>query len=63
MKRNIELLVELFLLNDMHDAPNKTERCGKWYQSTIPIGDNHTAYLTIDDAAFEELKKEIHKDK
>lgn len=36
-------------------APTKTERHGRWYQYVIQIGDNHVAYLTLDDDAIRAL--------
>ena len=56
MDRDIELISELALRNDINNAPNKTERIGEWHQSTIPIGKDHVAYLTFDDDAFQEMR-------
>ena len=39
----------------VYEAPQKTARCGRWHQLTIGIGEDHTAYVTIDDDALAEL--------
>ena len=39
----------------VYEAPPKTARCGRWHQLTIGIGEDHTAYVTIDDDALVEL--------
>jgi hypothetical protein len=58
---DIELLAELIKRNNIHEAPSSTIRYGKHYESLIAIGDNHTAFLTIIDDAYEHLIKEYQK--
>jgi len=49
-------LASLFWIADhVCDAPPKTQRAGKWYQLIIGIGNDHTAYVTIDDDALKAL--------
>ena len=57
VNKDIELITELILRNDAKDAPQKTEYNGKWYQSIIPVGKDHVAYLTFDDDAFQTMRK------
>ena len=57
VNKDIELLTELILRNDAHDAPTKTERHGKWHECIIPIGNDDVAYLTLTDDAFQVMRK------
>ncbi len=57
VNRDIELITELILRNDAVVAQKKTIYNGKWYQSTIPVGKDHVAYLTFDDDAFQTMRK------
>jgi hypothetical protein len=57
VNKDIELITELILRNDAKDAPQKTEYNGKWYQSIIPVGKDHVAYLTFDVDAFQAMRK------
>jgi len=57
VNRDIELVTDLVLRNDVHDAPAKTERQGKWYECVIPIDKDHVAYLTIPEDSFRAMQE------
>lgn len=42
-------------------APKKTKWFGVWYEVVLPIGDNHTAFLTLSDDALNEIKSHAYK--
>lgn len=42
-------------------APERTERFGVWHQVVLPIGDDHTAFLTMSDDALQALKAQSYK--
>lgn len=52
---NESILYELLAGLEMSPAPCKTERYGQWCEWVVAIGDNHVAYITMDDDAAREL--------
>ena len=49
-------LASLVRVSDcVNDAPRKTQRQGVWHEIIIGIGNDHTAYITMDDDALKAL--------
>ena len=56
MENEENKLASLFWIADtVSAAPIKTQRNGVWYELIIGIGNDHTAYVTIDDEALNTL--------
>jgi hypothetical protein len=56
LPEEVEIVTKLALMFELHDAPVKTERHGKWYEVVIPIGKDHCAYLTMPEDTLEQIK-------
>lgn len=50
-------LLNLIKDNSIMQAPATTQRSGEWHEIIITIGDDHVAYITLDDDALKELYK------
>jgi hypothetical protein len=42
--------------DQLHDAPTKTERFGKWYELIVGIGNDNTLSVCLSDGDLEALK-------
>lgn len=56
-----QLLNSLLLLEPLHTAPAKKELFGKWYETIVAIGDDHTATILIDSDAYYALLERNNK--
>lgn len=50
-----QLLLELIKRNGKDTAATRVVRHGEWYETLIGIGDDNTAYLTMDDSDYRAL--------
>lgn len=52
-----KILISLIMENDFKfdDAPHSTQLSGKWYKMIIGIGNDHSAYITLDEESLKEL--------
>ena len=49
-------LYDVLLHTKLGKAPIKTERIGKLVEAIVGIGNDHVAYITLTEEAYEELK-------
>jgi len=57
-----ELLFEILKRGNISEAPMKTIRYGKHFDTVVGIGNDHVAFVTIDDEGLKKLENIIRKE-